>query len=58
MSESHYPAYYWGSLATWIVVVQAVGAVTGCFIKDSINNWYNKANRSPLTPPDWLFPIA
>ena len=39
-------------------MVQAVGAVTGCFIKDSINNWYKKINRSPLNPPDWVFPIA
>jgi translocator protein len=50
--------YYYGSLAAWIVVIQAVGGITGYFIKDSINNWYKKINRAPLNPPDWVFPIA
>jgi translocator protein len=51
-------AYYYGSLAGWILLLQAVGAFTGFFTRGDIRGWYKNIKRSPLTPPNYVFPIA
>ena len=46
------------SLVAWIVVIQAVGASLGIFMRGDIKNWYNKLHHSRLTPPNWAAPVV
>ena len=50
--------YYYGTLVAWIFVIQAVGATTGYFTRGSIRKWYKSIKRSPLTPPNYVFPVV
>ena len=46
------------SLIIWIVVLIAIGGVIGSLTKPEINSWYSTLNRSILTPPNYVFPVA
>ena len=46
------------SFIIWIVIIIAIGSIIGSLTKPEINVWYNKLNRSPLTPPNYVFPVA
>lgn len=46
------------SLIIWIVLLIAIGGIIGSFTKPEISTWYSTLNRSPLTPPNYVFPIA
>lgn len=46
------------SLIIWIVLLLAIGGVIGSLTKPEISTWYGTLNRSPLTPPNYVFPIA
>jgi tryptophan-rich sensory protein len=46
------------SLIIWIVGLITIGGVIGSLTKPEISIWYNTLNRSTLTPPNYLFPIA
>ncbi|CAG9326658.1 unnamed protein product [Blepharisma stoltei] len=46
------------SLFVWIAVLILVGSVSGALTRSQIKNWYTTLNRSPLTPPNIVFPIA
>jgi len=46
------------SLIIWIVVLITMGGVIGSLTKPQISTWYNTLNRSSLTPPNYVFPIA
>lgn len=46
------------SLVVWIVSLVAIGAFIGSLTKTDISNWYSTLNRSSLTPPNYVFPIA
>lgn len=46
------------SLIIWIVVLIAIGGVIGSLTKPEISIWYHTLNRSNLTPPNYVFPIA
>jgi len=58
--EEKYKKYI--SLTIWITVVISVGALIGSFTKpqpnNEIHNWYFNIKKSPLTPPNYIFPIA
>ena len=58
MAAESNPYYYYGTLVAWIFVIQAVGATTGYFTRGSIRNWYKSIKRSPLTPPNYVFPVV
>ncbi len=45
-------------LLIWIVALIAIGEVIGSLTKPEISTWYSTLNRSPLTPPNYVFPIA
>jgi benzodiazapine receptor len=45
-------------LIIWIVLLIAIGSVIGSLTKPEINIWYSTLNRSLLTPPNYIFPIA
>ena len=42
-------------LITWIVSFQAVGAIIGWSMKGSLDGWYQALEKSPLTPPGYVF---
>ena len=46
------------SLIIWIVLLIAIGGVIGSLTKPEISTWYSTLNRSPVTPPNYVFPIA
>ena len=46
------------SLILWIAALIALGSVIGAFTTPEIRTWYSTLNRSPLTPPNHVFPIA
>ncbi len=46
------------SLIIWTLGLIAIGGVIGSLTKPEIRTWYSTLNRSPLTPPNYVFPIA
>jgi tryptophan-rich sensory protein len=46
------------SLVMWVVALILTGSVIGSLTKPEINTLYNILNRSPLTPPNYVFPVA
>lgn len=45
-------------LVIWILGIIAIGSFIGYTTKPEINTWYKSLNRSSLTPPNYVFPIA
>lgn len=45
-------------LLLWIVALIAIGSIIGFLTKPEISTWYSTLNRSSLTPPNYLFPVA
>ena len=41
-----------------IVVCLALGFLSSLFQREALKNWYPFLKKSPLTPPDGVFPIA
>lgn len=48
--------YMW--LLVWVIGLLAVGALQGTMTGNDIPTWYAGLQRSPLTPPDYVFGIA
>jgi len=46
------------SLILWIVLLIAIGGFIGSLTKPEISTWYSTLNRSTLTPPNYVFPVA
>jgi tryptophan-rich sensory protein len=46
------------SLIIWTLGLIAIGGVIGSLTKPEISTWYSTLNRSTLTPPNYVFPIA
>ena len=46
------------SLIIWIVALIAIGGIIGSLTKPEISSWYSVLNRSNLTPPNYVFPVA
>lgn len=46
------------SLIAWIVALIAIGGAIGFLTKPEISTWYSALNRSSLTPPNGVFPVA
>lgn len=44
--------------AACIVLCLATGFIASRFQLDALANWYPQLNKSPLTPPNWAFPLA
>ena len=53
MQNKHYL-----SLIIWIIALIAIGGAIGSLTKPEISTWYSTLNRSPLTPPNYVFPVA
>lgn len=50
--------YKYAKLLLWILVLQSIGYLIGLMTSNSINTWYLNLDRSLLTPPNYIFPIA
>lgn len=46
------------SLIIWIMALIAIGGIIGSLTKPEISTWYSALNRSTLTPPNYVFPVA
>ncbi|MDZ5762476.1 Tryptophan-rich sensory protein [Candidatus Cyrtobacter comes] len=46
------------SLIIWTLGLITIGGVIGSLTKPEISTWYSTLNRSTLTPPNYVFPIA
>lgn len=46
------------SVILWVIVTLVVGLVSSFFQSAASDEWYNALQRSALTPPDWVFPVA
>jgi benzodiazapine receptor len=46
------------SLIIWIMALVSMGGIIGSFTKPEINSWYSALDRSRLTPPNYVFPVA
>lgn len=45
-------------LLLWIALLLLVGSFLGMLTKTNIDSWYLTLNRSPLSPPNYLFSIV
>ena len=46
------------SLIFWILSIITIGGIIGSLTKSQITIWYSILNKSTLTPPNYVFPIA
>jgi translocator protein len=46
------------SLMLWVFALILIGSVIGSSTKTGVNTWYKDLNRSPLSPPNYLFGIV
>lgn len=46
------------SMILWIIALIGIGMVIGLLTREDISWWYSVLNRSSLTPPNYVFPIA
>lgn len=42
----------------WIISIELIGFIIGSYSKPAISGWYLEINKSSLTPPNYVFPIA
>jgi len=45
-------------LIIWILSLMLIGSLIGALTKGGVSGWYADINRSPLTPPNYVFGIA
>ena len=45
-------------LTIWILSFILIGAIIGSITKSGVNIWYVTINKSPLTPPNYLFGVV
>ena len=48
----------WKTYAFWIVLSEAVGALSGILSRDGIQIYTETITQPPLSPPMWVFPIV
>ncbi len=46
------------SLMLWVFALIFIGSVIGSSTKTGVSTWYKDLNRSPLSPPNYLFGIV
>jgi tryptophan-rich sensory protein len=45
-------------ITIWVVVFEGIGFILGLMTKQTMSPWYENLNKSALTPPAIVFPIA
>ena len=46
------------SVMIWSVALIGIGFIIGSLTKPEVSTWYATLNRAPLTPPNYVFPVA
>lgn len=46
------------SLLIWVFSLILIGAIIGNLTKNGVDTWYATLNRSPLTPPNYVFGVV
>ena len=48
----------WKIYAFWIILAEAVGALSGWLTRDGMKAYTETIAQPPLSPPSWIFPIV
>ena len=48
----------WKVYTFWILLAEAVGALSGWLSRDGMKTYESTISQPPLSPPSWLFPIV
>ena len=48
----------WKVYAFWILITEAIGALSGWLTREGSEIFQNSIAKPPLSPPGWLFPVA
>lgn len=48
----------WKTFAFWILLAEAVGALSGWLTRDGMKLFNETVAQPPLSPPSWLFPVV
>lgn len=48
----------WKIYAFWIILAEAVGALSGWLTRNGMKAYTETVHQPPLSPPPWLFPIV
>lgn len=48
----------WKTYAVWILIAEAVGALSGWLSREGMEVYSQTVTQPPLSPPMWLFPVA
>ena len=48
----------WKIYAFWIILAEAVGALSGRLTRDGMKAYTETIAQPPLSPPSWIFPIV
>lgn len=46
------------SLLIWILTLIVISSLIGSLTQSGVTTWYAQLNRSALTPPNYVFPVA
>lgn len=48
----------WKTYAIWILIAEAVGALSGWLSREGMKLYSETVTQPPLSPPMWLFPVV
>lgn len=48
----------WKTYAVWILIAEAVGALSGWLSREGMEVYSQTVTQPPLSPPMWLFPVV
>ena len=48
----------WKTYTVWILLTEAVGALSGWLSREGMNLYMQSVQKPPLSPPGWIFPIV
>ena len=49
---------HWKTYTFWILLTEAVGALSGWLSRDSMELYMQTIEKPPLSPPGWVFPVV
>lgn len=49
---------HWKTYVFWILLAEAVGALSGWLTRDAMEVYMSTIEKPPLSPPGWVFPVV
>lgn len=49
---------HWKTYTFWILLTEAVGALSGWLSRDGMETYMQTIAKPPLSPPGWVFPVV